>query len=331
MTARIFAILVFVTVLVLTLLKFCHRGSGSPADEIATTSSKEHSLPREREKEIFQAPRAPIAIENPEVSEACKAYWNELRAIDFRELTQFPPKADLLPSSENCATVPQSMANIHSKLLASCQGIESAYHEDMSETDWKVLSSQCYESLYLYRAMITDFATQQIPYAQMTDPRLVSDKLILRFEESPAKGKEAAKRLLELEPEMMAAKKALFISEFDDALKNASGSGDEKWLAVSEALDRLRDSDDPEILEMRIGAEIFQYGDPDRVEQVAEEISKNHPERGVGPYNLAWAANKKGNREEAIRWVEEAIRRDPSDPRYRQTLSTLQQASGGGR
>lgn len=275
----------------------------SPSDAPAASG-----LPSPR-KELYTAPRTALtpAPGQPAPSEACLKLWNDLRGMDLAQ-------ADLaLPAASGCDKLPPELTRWHDQYLQQCAGARS---------------HACEEALYGYRAAATELLTKDVPLRDISDPKVLTDKMLARLQsDGKAAGiAEAAERLLELDPDMPYAARASAMSRLEDAQATAAGKPtDPHWQKVDEALDRAsRGKDDPQpYLETKLYAENVRYADPQRLRESAAEISRAHPALGVGPYHEAWAEHQAGNRERAVELLREAIRRQPQDPRFQGTLDSI--------
>ena len=100
----------------------------------------------------------------------------------------------------------------------------------------------------------------------------------------------------------------------------------QRWHPMKEALDKMSGDEDLEVNEMQLQYEILSTKDLDSIQNVSERVSESYPESGTGPYYLGWVANQKGQRQEAITFVRQALQREPNEPRYQETLARLESA-----
>jgi tetratricopeptide (TPR) repeat protein len=301
-------VLFLLALAIATALFWLRRPAPAPQKPVRETQPAPQ-LPQPR-KELYTAPRTPIAPPRAMgISTACAQFWDGLRGLDLSQ------KDTHFPSAAGCELMQPTLQKWHKLYLEACK---------VGRTD------ACDEALYGYRAAVTDSLTEQVPLAEISDPRVLTDKMVarlLRENGSPADVADVAERLLQLDPDMPQAARAAAVSRLSAAQSAAGKPDDPLWKKVDEALEqegRSIEADPRSYYETRLYAENLRYSDPERLRERAEEISKQRPELGVGPYHEAWAEFDSGHKQRAIEMLQEAIRREPGDARFRATLENLQ-------
>jgi tetratricopeptide (TPR) repeat protein len=273
-------------------------------------------------KELFQLPRAPIApTPAGQFSPACVDFWNRVRGLDMSQ-------ADLnLPATPSgCDNLPGSLAKWHQAYLKACLGV--AKPGDPPVASGK-RSQACDAALYDYRANLTEALTSQTPLKDISDSKVLTDKMVARLlqdRSDPTKVAEVAERMLEINPGMPEALQADAVSRLNAAQFAAGKPDDPRWEEADKALEglsALKDSDPRSYYETKLYEEYLRYLDPERVRQQAEEVDREHPDLGVGPYHEAWAEFQNGNKQRAQQLLQEALHREPGNSRFQATLDEL--------
>lgn len=270
---------------------------------------------------VYTAPRTPIkAAANAGVPETCVQFWNQLRGLD---LTQ--KDLNMPGTPPECAgKIPQKLQALHQNFLQGCTGANAGKPE-------------CEGALIFYRAGITDYLTKDTPVADINDPKVLTDKLLARGQEQNGQpitdGKamgDIAERMLQVDPDSRPASQALLTSRIADATKAAGKPDDKAWEQVERALDHDQrtaqqgSSEQRQSLENRLFVDTMRYPTADQLADRAADISKRYPQYGVGPYYSAWAEFRNGNKERAKELLQEAMRREPNEPRYQESWQQLQ-------
>ncbi len=282
-----------------------HAPPASPAPETPIAAKAEPPAARSA---LITAPRKPLDVKpGPGLPESCLRFWNELRQLDLAE------KNVRLPTASGCAGFPPSLAQWDAAYRANCEPAPT---------------SACEESLYDYRAAVTELLTAGTKVSDISDPKVLTDKMIARLHSGDSAAvAEVAERLLDLQPDTSTARAAV-ISRLRDAEGAAGKPDDPRWKKVDEDFDRAGNADPKLLLDAKLYAENLRYLDPAKLSETAGEISRRNPTLGVGPYHQAWAEYQSGNRAKALELAEEASRREPADPRFRATLEGLKRGEG---
>jgi len=319
-------------ILFVTVTYFWFRGEEEPFSPLFSrnenpTVESNSGIPLERSRRTLEAPRRPLLVNDSALNPACQKYWESVRSLDLGEFEKVPPTIRELPNSSECKSPPREFELVHRQVEEACSGIDFSTKVDASNASaWLTKLQPCYDNLVLYRAQMTEWLTRDTPLSEITDPDILDDKLLSRIAVDAASSVDVARRLVQLQPENYLVRKALVWGELNRAAKNARGAED--WRAVEEALQAVRDrgelaANDRQFAEMEGVVLAKKNGDPRDILPFAERMNREHPDWGVGPYQLAFVASKEGNSEDAIKWTREAIRREPGNPTYKNTLGRL--------
>ncbi len=284
-------------------------------------------LPAERVRHIFRDPRAAIAIPaEGDVEPACRTLWDEMRATVLEQALAYPPHEHALPVASGCTKFPAELSKFHAKFLEDC-GDFLTKPKSIPQAAWMAKAPQCQLALFQYRANVTDWLTRNTPLKDISDTKVLLDKLMARLADNPAAAAEVAERLLQLEPGMYPAAKAAMMSRFMDAQSTAQGKPDDpKWTKsnlAQEVASKIDPSDQAQQTELKLMTTMRQYGDPARLREQGSEMAKAFPNLPTGPYYAAWGEYLAGNKKGAMEWLEEAKRRAPTDQRVNETLGKV--------
>lgn len=315
---RVILALIVVTLSVLWFLRRA-PGEGTKAGE-ATAVSKENvplaaapasAVPTPRKEALLGARKPLAAPASAGFSEPCLKFWNDLRGMNLNQ------KDTALPVPTGCAEqLPPQLQRWHEAYRQSCGAARTP---------------ECDQTLIGYRAAATEELTRNTPLGDIRDRDVLADKMLARLQGKAAGVADVADRMLDLDPSSKEAAQAASMLRVQDAKSAAVGKPDDPaWKKVDETLERASrtmGSDSRAVLESRLFAENMRYLDPDRLRDSASDVSRTHPTLGVGPYHQAWAELQDGNRARAIELLEEAVRREPNDPRFRGTLDQLRSSA----
>ncbi len=243
---------------------------------------------------LYQQPR-PLS-KTTAISPVCEALWKQISALDMT--LKFTP-----PPASNCKDLPPPLDRFHALYSQSC-----ATKDD-----------NCFSALYQYRAAITHFTTLGMDLGSIRDMRILVDKLMATFERDPKLAAAIADRIVELEPDNYPAHKAGLIASL---ISDPQADGMQRRL---DNLRRLETGDAAAQDELEIFLGVMKDNDPEATFERASDLNDTNPKSAVGPYFMAWAASKRGNRDESLAHVKECIKRDPKNPRYQKTYQALQQ------
>ena len=298
---------------------------------IASTEFLRPNSASERTARWYEAARAPLPI-GPTVSSGCREVWNRLRGLDLAELVEYPPRPKLIPLAGSCSPPTPTLERVQNDYQKSCNAI-ARWNSGRSQKEWRSQTRPCTSALISYRAAITDFLTRGRKPASIDDPRVLTDKLIAQLGEEKGGGIAFAERLLQLDPEMYPAAKAVLAVLLDDAATRPTGRVDDPiWEQIDIALRRaegLAGAERRQLIETELAVVWMRYRDPARAKEKAQAMTFSHPELGVGPYYEAWAAYQAGNRTKARNDLAEAINREPKQRHFRESWEKLQQEQAG--
>lgn len=313
------------------------RSAPPPAPEAAPTvadavapreAGVASQLPSARapEKPLFSAPRAPVKVEDPAIEPACKTLWADLGGLDLKEALGYPPRRVEIPAGDKCAGLPKKLDEKHKAFLAAC-GPFLNDPEKVSSAEWKAKAPQCQMAAFFYRAAVTDYLTKDEKLSDIKDPKVLADKLMNQFADNPKRAAEVAERLLEVEPGFYPAAKAVAMSRFMDAQERAGGdTKNPVWDQVKKDLDRasqMNPEDRKQQTELALLTELRRNNDPVKLGAQAERVARDLPNDAGGPYYAAWAAHLRGDKSSSINWLEEAMKRSPSDERLRESYEKV--------
>ena len=281
----------FVCLVGLVLFFGCYRwwsGRNNAVTNIAATTTtsalggEDVALPAAR-KELFSAPRAAIQPANAlKLSEACSKLWNDLRTLNLSQADR------RLPSPSGCDKLPPNL---------------TSWHETYSKACAKPKSTECEIAIYDYRAALTEELTKDIPLNQISDPKVLTDKMLARLRAGqmiPGNVADVADRLLETEPNSPQIGRAALTMRIQSAEEAMGKPDDPRWKQVDEALEKAKrtgEGDSRTLLEAKLISDHLRYPNPEHTAQAADEITRQYPKLGVGPYHQAWVEFDRGNKQ----------------------------------
>jgi len=281
------------------------------SEEAGAESENHLAENQEKMAVLYQAPRESIAASGQEGTRECIEFWNNLRGFDLtRQQSEFPD-IKTITKSDRCSTVPAPLKNLHDHFNKTCGPNAN--------------SSQCLVALYHYRAALTDFLTRNLKIEQITDPKVLVDKVLANREINPELSIKAAEKLSELEPNLYDAKKAQVLGRLFMATKNSAGTNEDAWGALDEAIKSAKElgGSDPELLEAELMSELFRPNNLQRAEEKAKDASEDFPGEWRGPYFAAWALFKEGRGQEALDYLAEAQKREPGNSRIKEAIEGI--------
>jgi hypothetical protein len=259
---------------------------------------------------------APIAV-SPEITKDCREFWQDLRALDLAKTSLFEKGPEAFPDPARCKQLPPSFDMAQKVFNEKCRQKFDPKQKLAREHDCKVAA-------FTYRAMTTEYLTRTTSPKDIDDPRILTDKLYAQFATQPASALEVAERLRELEPDNYPALQATIFSRLSIAMNpNNEGKLDDKFysdlraeLTRAQSLNETNKYNDWQLKEAEILVSYRERNNPEVVHEKAQALSQSDPKSGLGPYYLSWHAFKTGNPEEGQKYLAEAIRREPNNPRY---------------
>jgi hypothetical protein len=287
---------------------------GAPP-EISSTSCKPFSP-------LIAAPRKMISVPNPEtVSPDCTALWTSLQSLDLEDT--FKEGSVSFPEKSSCQPKPPILEKAHEAFVTECRDFAHSGGEPTS-----VARDRCLSATLSYRAKITDWLTRELPVTEISDPKILADKLIVRFGEDPYEASEIAERLHEIQPDYYPATKALLISRF---LK-ASQDPDSPVLGEQEA-EALRWAREAAPTDEEVGyLDIARSMRTRRAEDLfsaADRLERVTPGSPAAPYARSYAEFEEGDAPSAVRDLKETAQRT-HDPLLKRNFLALASAVAHG-
>lgn len=295
---RTFVICLFVAILAYGGYRYWPGRAPVPAATDSPTAAAPAEMPAPPpRRELFTAPRARIEPgKTMKISEACAKFWDGLRGLDMAQ------KDRKLPPSTACKDLPPQLSKWQSQYEQACAN---------------PASQQCEMAIYDYRAALTEEMTKDVPLNTISDPKVLTDKMLARLRADKMDANavaDVADRLFEAQPDMPQAARAAVSMRIQAAAQSAIGKPDDPiWKKVDDALDRSKQSQDPGsrgMLDSKLIADRYRYNDPDKAAQEAENVSRQYPKSAAGPFHEAWAAFDKGDKQAAMEHLRECVRRD---------------------
>lgn len=270
--------------------------------------------------------RPPLPEKTPEeLTPECREFFNGLRDVQIakmldnaRELPMKEP--ELLPTGKGCNDVPGPLDEVHKQYTTFCAGVSK--NDLIAKTDDPKIT-MCRETMMLYRGKLTDWATRDTALKDIADMTILSDKLLANFRENPVAAAEAAERMLELDPTLHQAAKASMLGRLRDAASK-NNPQHPAWDRSQDSFEKVKkgESSNPnEMIEAEFMMDHMRYKDPERAVQKGSELTAKNPTSGTGPYVQAWAEVRRGNKEAARALIQEAIRREPNNRKFQETLA----------
>lgn len=255
-------------------------------------------------KRLYQEPRKVEIPQNNEISAACRAFWNTLMALDLKSL-------DKLPSPQSCEP-PPDLANHQANYLQFC----------LTKKDTK----QCQSALFFYRAYLTEFLTKDSRVDQISDAKVLVDKLFARFLVNPIAAAEVADRMLELYPDYYPAAQAAVLSRLLDLLKGEAKPNPDspEFNRVLDGIERLgqMNPSDPQNGELEL---LMKTMDPNNTSQAVRDrldyLERTSP--SMAAYYLAWAEYRDQNADKGWEALSRAHQLAPNDDRINETIKRI--------
>lgn len=308
--------LAVVSILLLVLATWSWQSKLFQTGDNAPTSAEHSILPQKvagppppsRQAEFKQMYREPRKVEipaTPEISSACRNLWSELMKADVGLM-------DTLPPLQNCEP-PAELANYQANFREQC----------LEKKDQKA----CYTAAFFYRAHITEFLTKDERPDQISDPKVLIDKLFARFLVNPVSAAEIADRLVELQPDYYPASQAAVLSRLFDLFKGDGKPNPDspEFRRVTDGIEKLSQMNpsDPQNVELQMLLGSIGDNSAERVKDMAESFERQSPHSATSAYYLAWAEYKLGDAEAGARWLARAAQLAPNDPRIKETQEKI--------
>lgn len=306
------------------------RGCG---DRSSTPDGQSPEKIHEASKPIFQRPRTRLGPKaEGEADALCKEFWGELLSMDMEQIQSFPPRTDKLSLGKGCSKPVTFLQPYHQAFLQACGAFEVLEPGDRDEQKWNQEFGPCLTSLYVYRSALTAWSYKDTPLEKIADPTVLADKMIMAFfglNTEPGELAQTAERLQELEPDLIAAKKAALIAYALQAIGKKGSESELAWENFDRTKDKLGDTEDSDIEKLDFLKMAYTGAPLVDIDQKAALFSREHLDSGWGPYMQGYVANKRGNRADAIRFVQEARMRE-NRPEYDAASHALSSDKGSG-
>jgi hypothetical protein len=260
------------------------------------------------------------------IPKECQVLWDDLRTRDFTDLQNTSEDLEF-KKGEGCP-VPQVLGLAHEAYLEMC-GLAPIKMPPLAKGQKpppKPTRDECLAAAIHYKVNINDFLTRNIPLDQIKDLTILVDKMNAEFERDPIAAGPIAEELLRRNPKEPVAEpaaRAALISKFLDAQADESGAKWQKAEIALEVLKRMPNTINPDVAEMELGIIAFKSTDNNLLAQTAQGYSDKFPNSGVGPYHQALASYYDGDMTKARAFLTEAVRREPNNPRFRDTLGRV--------
>lgn len=278
-------------------------------------------------KTLLNEPRPPVVEPQlVKVSSSCSKVWDQIQSLttsDFENLK--------FPSISACQNVPAEFSVVTMKYIDACKKLnEGAVLTDREKSD-------CRAALYTYRATITDYNTREENIDQISDLRVLIDKLISSFNAGVDPDTDrilrVAERIHRLEPDLYEPMKAIVVAKFDPIFK---GERDpvrlaDTFAAIEKAAAEAEEFNtaDPDLWEAKFLARSRLGQDLDRADQVVDDMRRVKGLEGLSDYFQAGIEWRRGNAELAASLLDRALKRDPKNERYLATQEKMKDAKPG--
>ncbi len=282
-------------------------------------SSLSHPLGQGTPPLLPQIRKTPRVVLAKNISKACEELWTELFQLDLRGVVEGNLALDHLPRHSDCHS-----DNAKDWLSAAWKRFEQGCTaKDASSSEAKAENRPvCLFSLVGLRAAVTDWVTNDKSPGELSDPRLIQDKLWANLQRADNPMTIAlAERLQTLEPDNALTNQALVLAQFRIAGENRLNANDPFWEKFSSTLAReeeLRAVSSEEHSRRTIYADYLRNRDPRRLEEAALDAAKRYPTSSFPAYFFAISAFESGDSPRAIQALERR-----SDPESQEALRLI--------
>lgn len=272
-----------------------------------------------------------VKVPNPsfEVDEACLDFWSEIERLDLTyisDATQGGRNIATLPNSAKCRKIPPELLFVQKDYNQKCLS-----RNPTTETSERV-STECVVAMYFLRAGISSWNNRDQKLSEITDLRLLTDKLFMAFTkmfgETPDTAEliEVSKRILEVDPHVYGARKAILIAGTMQGLTDETKKGDANyWEAFLPQLSDARaiNPEDPELVEIERAIRTRGFT-PELAREDA--LTQVQAEPGSAPAHryLAYAEWKAGNREASRQALQQAMSLEPQNAELQSVWRAIQ-------
>ena len=317
----------FIALALGAILVFYRRNQSEAVDERLSAVSATPLAKSDRLQALVRLPRAsakPVeaVVKNDPISPECRTQWKMLNDLN---LQRYLDNSETLPAElavgKACNNLPKSFTVPTGMLENGCKPSNPTAPLKSRELQHQA----CYQSLVIYRAMIADFDSQDLSADQISDLRLLSDKLIANLFKNLTDGLPYAERLLAIEPNFAPAAKIAAVLQLVSAdTKKGIGTIETAKSSLQRA-ERLDNSDPKFYSALRDSVEMA--GADSVTMQI--EVAKKQAQAQEGTANAAFLSSfvafKEGRLAEASRRLADALRADPGNIDYQATQKELQE------
>ncbi len=232
-----------------------------------------------------------------------------------------------LAKNSKCNSLPAYLTEAQ-KLFASTCGVETSTN----------ITEACAAALFLYRSLITNFATRDTDPKDINDPKILFEKIYAKLNQSEidfASITPLTERYLELEPDSKEVQRIALLTRLFELESNSNAQKDNTALKTElEAIfDKYSDqstTSDPKVLELGIYLRTNGFTDLQSLLNESQKIITTRPEfSDLGHYLRSSVLWRDGKKTEALEEVQKALALKPKDPRYLETLTKLKKMEPG--
>ncbi len=305
------------------------RHSESLTPEVATAPAQNTAaLPaaRAKKKLFFESPREPIATDKiaPSISPRCRELWTDIRKLNLGDSSIFQEDRYQVPDASQCQGLAEPFASLQKSFAEKCQPPKKV----TDEKEKALNASNCQLAAFYYRAQITEYLTRDEDLSDISDMKVLTDKLFAKFMNDPKTAADVASRMLEIDPTYYPAAQTLLFSHMIAASDSARGNmNDPVWQTVRADLDRAKqmNPNDPQSAELDLFLLASQSDDPAKVRERAQAYADANPNSPLGLYYLAWAAYRSGNPDLGWQYLQSDLNKFPGEPRITATMQGVKQ------
>jgi tetratricopeptide (TPR) repeat protein len=231
-----------------------------------------------------------------------------------------------LAKNSKCNNLPAYLTEAQ-KLFASTCGVETNTN----------ITDACASALFLYRSLITNFATRDTDPKDINDPKILFEKIYAKLSQSEIDFESITPltdRYLELEPDSKEVQRIALLAKLFELESNSNNQKDNALKTELEAIfDKYSDqstTSDPKVLELGIYLRTNGFTDAQSLLNESQKIITTRPEfSDLGYYLRSSVLWRDGKKTEALEEVQKALALKPKDPRYLETFNKLKKMEPG--
>ncbi len=295
--------------------------------QVTPPAKVESAVPaaRAQQKTLFQSPRDPLPTTaiDPAISQPCRDLWADIRKINLGDSKLFSGDRFEVPDTSACTELPETLAMLQKAVLERCSPPAAPVTDEKLKAGY---AANCQLALFYYRAQITDYMTREQNPDDISDMKVLTDKLFANFMRSPKDAAVIAKRMLDIDPDYYPAAQTLLFAHLIETADTARGNpNDPGWRTVEADIERSRkiNPHDPQRAEVGLFVLAARNETPEVVGARAQQYAEAYPKSPLGPYYLAWSAYRGVNPKEGWRILEQASKTFPGDQRIRETQDEI--------